>query len=161
MQIFLHRMCWAAKLGDKIFRVLAHDLLWSLPVNLKEYHLMVTSENSEELFLSTHQIRFLFFLQLPTESYGVATAFKVQGRNPDLRLFAGFCALFAGFCALFACTFPSWMYHFVIEKLSMGLEGEEVSKLALELQSLLQLQRSKESQFLLLLKIWMEGWHLD
>ena len=96
-------------MGDKIFKVLTHDLLWSLPVNLKEYHLMVNSENSEELFLSTLLIR--FFLQL----HGVATAFKVlQGRNPDLRLFAGFCALFAGLCAsfagfsaLFACMFWS------------------------------------------------------
>ena len=40
MQIFLHRACWAAKRGDKIFWVLRHDLLRSLPANLQEYHLM-------------------------------------------------------------------------------------------------------------------------
>ena len=40
MQTFLHRACWAAKRGDKIFWVLRHDLLWSLPANLQEYQLM-------------------------------------------------------------------------------------------------------------------------
>ena len=42
MQIFLHRACWAAKRGDKIFGVLRHNLFWSLSANLQEYLQMAT-----------------------------------------------------------------------------------------------------------------------
>ena len=111
-------------------------ILWSLQVNLQKYHLLVTFRK----FSIKYDL-----LQLPTESYGVATAF--QGSSRQKSRFAQFFAPCLRGFALFACMFRS-----CISVCSCKTVDGTV-----KLQHSVQLQQAKESHFYFLKSGWRDG----
>ena len=108
MQIFLHRACWAAKRGDKIFGVLRHDLLWSLSANLQEYQQIATFRIFRRVrFERTSNAMFcnfpLNFAVWPQPSRFLKAEIQIcaflRGLEPCLRGFAPcLCAYFGPEC---------------------------------------------------------------
>ena len=121
MQIFLHRACWAAKRGDKIFGVLRHNLFWSLSANLQEYLQMATFRIFRRVqFEHTSNAMFcnfpLNFAVWPQPSRFLKAEIQI-------------CAFLRGVAPCLRACFGPECITLLLKKMSMGLDGEELKQI--------------------------------